>query len=563
MNPESLLQLIREGETMDIEFKGEEKSPLSDNDLVEAVVCLCNRPGSEPGYLLIGVEDDGRITGARPRQDTLTHPGMVSALISGRTRPAQSCLAEIVEVSGKPVLVIQVMPSRTPVGTGSGKHVRRAMGSRGQPECLPYHFHEMQSSLADRQFQDYTAVKVAGATWDHLDPLEFERFRRCVRESRGRGDAALLELHDLELAKALGAVEANGSVSGVRVLGLLLFGREAALRDFLPGHEVAFQELAGTTVQANEFERWPLLRSMEFLMDRLQARNREQEVNLGMLRISVPDYPERALREAVANALVHRDYTRMGAVHVQLHEDRLEVSNPGGFPEGVTLANLLVTPPRARNLLLADAFKRAGLVERTARGIDTIFEEQLRNGRPAPIYDRSSSVNVVVVLPGGAANLDFIRCITEESQQGVNLRLDDLLVLNNLWHERRCSSAEAAVLIQKSDAEARNVLLGLVERGMVEARGDGKGRSYHLSAAIYRRLGDKSAYIHQRGFEPIQQEQMVLQYLATHRKIARREIADLCKISPGQARTVISRLLKAGKLVKVGEKRGAFYELKR
>jgi ATP-dependent DNA helicase RecG len=488
---------------------------------------------------------------------------MVSALISGRTRPAQSCLAEIVEVSGKPVLVIQVMPSRTPVGTGSGKHVRRAMGSRGQPECLPYHFHEMQSSLADRQFQDYTAVKVAGATWDHLDPLEFERFRRCVRESRGRGDAALLELHDLELAKALGAVEANGSVSGVRVLGLLLFGREAALRDFLPGHEVAFQELAGTTVQANEFERWPLLRSMEFLMDRLQARNREQEVNLGMLRISVPDYPERALREAVANALVHRDYTRMGAVHVQLHEDRLEVSNPGGFPEGVTLANLLVTPPRARNLLLADAFKRAGLVERTARGIDTIFEEQLRNGRPAPIYDRSSSVNVVVVLPGGAANLDFIRCITEESQQGVNLRLDDLLVLNNLWHERRCSSAEAAVLIQKSDAEARNVLLGLVERGMVEARGDGKGRSYHLSAAIYRRLGDKSAYIHQRGFEPIQQEQMVLQYLATHRKIARREIADLCKISPGQARTVISRLLKAGKLVKVGEKRGAFYELKR
>jgi ATP-dependent DNA helicase RecG len=561
MNPESLLQLIQQGETMDIEFKGEERSPLSDNDLVEAVVCLCNRPGDAPGYLLVGVEDDGRITGARPRYDAITHPVMVSAMISGRTRPAQSCWAEVVEVSGKPVLVIQVMPSSTPVGTGSGKHVRRAMGSKGQPECLPYHFHEMQSSLADRQFQDYTTLKVAGATWDHLDPLEFERFRRCVRESRG--DASLLELSDVELAKALGAVEANGTVSGVRVLGLLLFGRESALREFLPGHEVAFQELAGTTVKTNEFERWPVLRCMEFLMDRLQARNREQEVNLGMLRVAVPDYPERALREAVANALVHRDYTRMGAVHVQLHEDRLEVSNPGGFPEGVTLANLLVTPPRARNLLLADAFKRAGLVERTARGIDTIFEEQLRNGRPAPIYDRSSSVNVVVVLPGGAANLDFISCITEESQQGVNLRLDDLLVLNNLWHERRCTSAEAAVLIQKSDAEARNVLLGLVERGLVEARGDGKGRSYHLSAAIYRRLGDKSSYIHQRGFEPIQQEQMVLQYLATHGKIARREITDLCKISSGQARTLISRLLKSDKMTKSGVKRGSFYELKR
>ena len=512
---------------------------------------------------LVGVEDDGRITGARPRHEAITHPVMVSAMISGRTRPAQSCRAEMVEVSGKPVLVIQVIPSRTPVGTGSGKHVRRAMGSKGQPECLPYHFHEMQSSLADRQFQDYTAMKVAGATWDHLDPLEFERFRRCVRESRGRGDAALLELPDLELAKALGAVEANGTVSGVRVLGLLLFGRESALREFLPGHEVAFQELAGTTVKTNEFERWPVLRCMEFLMDRLQARNREQEVNLGMLRVAVPDYPERALREAVANALVHRDYTRMGAVHVQLHEDRLEVSNPGGFPEGVTLANLLVTPPRARNLLLADAFKRAGLVERTARGIDTIFEEQLRNGRPAPIYDRTSSVNVVVVLPGGVANLDFISCITEESQQGAHLRLDDLLVLNNLWHERRCTSAEAAVLIQKSDPEARNVLLGLVERGLVEARGDGKGRSYHLSAVIYRRLGDKSAYIHQRGFEPIQQEQMVLQYLQKHGSISRSEIAQLCKISENQARTVITRLLKHGQMAPSGKGRGTRYESKR
>jgi ATP-dependent DNA helicase RecG len=561
MNPESLLQLIKEGETMDIEFKGEERNALSDNDLLEAVVCLCNRPGDAPGYLLIGVEDDGRITGARPRHDAITHPVMVSAMISGRTRPAQSCWAEIVEVSGKPVLVIQVMPSRTPVGTGSGKYVRRAMGSKGRPECLPYHFHEMQSSLADRQFQDYTAMKVAGATWDHLDPLEFERFRRCVRESRG--DAAVLDLSDLELAKALGAVEANGTITGVRVLGLLLFGRESALLEFLPGHEVAFQELVGTTVKTNEFQRWPVLRCMEFLMDRMQARNREQEVNLGMLRIAVPDYPERALREAVANALVHRDYTRMGAVHVQLHDDRLEVSNPGGFPEGVTLANLLVTPPRARNLLLADAFKRAGLVERTARGIDTIFEEQLRNGRPAPIYDRSSSVNVVVVLPGGAANLDFISCITEESQQGVNLRLDDLLVLNNLWHERRCTSAEAAVLIQKSDAEARNVLLGLVERGLVEARGDGKGRSYHLSAAIYRRLGDKSAYIHQRGFEPIQQEQMVLQYLEKHGKIARSEIAGLCKITENQTRTVIKRLLKQGRMLRSGSGRGTHYEPKR
>jgi ATP-dependent DNA helicase RecG len=349
----------------------------------------------------------------------------------------------------------------------------------------------------------------------------------------------------------------------VRVLGLLLFGREAALREHLPCHEVAFQALSGTAVETNEFFRWPLLRAMEALSERFRIRNREQEVHVGMLRVAVPEYPDRALREAVANALVHRDYTRLGAVHIQWHEDRLEVSNPGGFPEGVTLGNLLVTPPRPRNLLLADAFKRAGLVERTARGIDTIFEEQLRNGRPAPIYERSSATDVVLVLPGGTANLDFVRCISEESQSGRDLKLDDLLILNLLWHERHCTTAAAAHITQKSEAETRTVLNGLVERGLLEARGDGKGRSYHLSAALYRRLGDKSAYIHQRGFEPLQQEQMVVQYLEKHGRITRREVAELCRISPNQARTLISRLLKNQKLVLSGQKRGAFYESKR
>ena len=66
MTPEELRRLIAAGETLNVEFKGEERSPLNDRDLVEAVVCLANRSGTEPAWLLIGVEDDGRITGARP-----------------------------------------------------------------------------------------------------------------------------------------------------------------------------------------------------------------------------------------------------------------------------------------------------------------------------------------------------------------------------------------------------------------------------------------------------------------------------------------------------------------
>ena len=86
----------------------------------------------------------------------------------------------------------------------------------------------------------------------------------------------------------------------------------------------------------------------------------------------MPRVERRAFREAAANAPTHRDYTRMGAVHVRLHDDALTVSNPGGFVEGVTLDNLLTTEPRPRNPRLADVFKRLGLVERTGRGVDLI-----------------------------------------------------------------------------------------------------------------------------------------------------------------------------------------------
>ena len=82
------------------------------------------------------------------------------------------------------------------------------------------------------------------------------------------------------------------------------------------------------------------------------------------------------------------------------------------------LDNLLVTAPSPRNPLLADAFKRAGIVERTARGIDTIFYEQLRNGRPAPSYARSGATGVVLSIPGGEANLDSCSCSSPRLRAG-------------------------------------------------------------------------------------------------------------------------------------------------
>jgi len=563
MTPEQLREVVAAGETLDVEFKGEEKRALGDADLVDAVVCLANRPGGATGWLLVGVEDDGRVTGARPRHEAgVTDIRRVQALIANQTRPSLSCRAESVVLGPHAVLAIEVPASRHPVGRSNGLYLRRAIGGDGRPACVPFAFHEMQSFEADRGQLDYAHVLIPEARWEDLDPLEFERFRRSIREARGQGDRSLLDLPDLELAKALGAVAANGSVSAVRVLGLLLFGREEALRGLVPTHEVAFQQLAGPKVEANDFLRVPLLRAMEELLARLRARNREQEVMVGLIRVGVPDYSEAAFREGLANALIHRDYTRLGAVHVQWHEDRVEISSPGGFPEGVRLDNLLVTPPRPRNPLLADAFKRAGLVERTARGIDNIFYEQLRNGRPAPSYERSTDASVVLVLPGGAANLDFVRVVVEEGQAGRPLRVDDLLVLNALQRERQVTTRQAAAVLQRPESDARAVLARLLETGLTESRGERKGRTYLLSADLYRRLGEKAAYVRQRGFEPFQQEQMVLQYVRRHHRIKRADAIELCRLGPQQASRLLHRLVVEGKLMQHGSRKSAWYSLR-
>lgn len=553
-----LRNLVASGESMLVEFKGEAGRPLSDNELVEAVVCLANRDHGDEGWLLVGVEDDGTISGARPRHGSSTDPDRVVALIANRTRPSLSVRAFLVDLDGRSVLAVEVPRARIAVGTADGRYIRRVMLGTGEPGCLPMTPADILSRQSAIGQEDMSARVIEGTTWEDLAPSEIARLRETIR--RYRGDSALVELSDLDFAKALGMVDANGEPRHLTVTGLLLAGREQAIQKHLPTSEIAFQVLSGIDLELNEFFRQPLVRVLEEVLVYFRARNREREVMAGMFRVGVPDYSERAFREGVINALVHRDYSRQGAVHIQWYEDRIEISNPGGFPEGVHLGNLLVTPPRPRNPRLADAFKRLGLVERTARGIDTIFWEQVRNGRPAPDYGRSTPTDVVLVLPGGEANLEFVGFLMEQqNRDGRPLGLDELLVLNRVFLERRIETRVAAQLIQKPEAEARGVLERLVERGLLEPRGEKKGRSYHLSAAVYRGIGQKAAYVRVRGIKPEQQRQKVLQYAKKHGRITRREAAEICQISDFQATRLLRGLVKDGHITLHGKGKGAFY----
>lgn len=376
-----------------------------------------------------------------------------------------------------------------------------------------------------------------------------------------RGDEILLELSDEELARALGLVQLKQGSPTPTLAGLLLLGQESSLRKHVPAHEVAFQVMRGTDVAVNEFRRWPLLRVLEWVMESFQVRNEERELNIGLFRVGVPTYDRRGFREAVNNAFIHRDYTQLGAVHVQMHDDHVRINNPGGFVVGIRPDNLLVTDPRARNPRIADAFKRIGLVERTGRGVAIIYRGQLRNGRLPPDYTLSTEAGVTVILPGGPADLDLVQLIvTEENRMQRSFSVDELLILAHVWRERTINTQTAAQLTQRDDSHTRSVLENLVEIGLLERRGDTKGRTYLLSASVYREMGQPEAYVRARGFEPLQMEQMVLQYIRAYSHISRHEAADLCRISKRQATYLLRKMTDQGLVKRSGKGRGTVYE---
>ena len=550
--------LVAAGEQFEVEFKGEEREPLSDAALVETVVCLANGRG---GVVLVGVEDDGRVTGARPRHGSYTDVRRLAALVGNQTVPSCPVTCGTVTLDGRDVLVVEVPPGRPITSTSGGVYRRRAIDARGRPQCLPLLYHEMLSREGDRGQRDPSAAVVPGVGWDDLDPLEFERLRQTIARNPGRADATLVGLSEVELVKALGLGEGGDRIERVRLAGLLLLGREEVLRRTIPTHEVAFQVLSGTRVAVNDFFRWPLIRVSQELGARFDARNEEREIAVGPVRVGIPDYSPTGFREAVHNALVHRDYARLGAVHVQWRDTEVEVSNPGGLVEGVRVDTILTATPRARNPVLADAFKRIGLVERTGRGVDTIFEGQLRYGRPAPDYSLSTGQGVQVILPGGPANLALARFIIERDSPARPVTLDDMLVVNAVERERRIDAPTASRLLQKSEASARAVLERLVEAGTLEARGERPHRIYRFSGATYAALGQRAAHVRALGFEPFQQEQMVLQYVRAHGRITRGEVADLCQVTDDQAKRLLRRLVRRGNLASHGATKGAWYGL--
>ena len=541
-------------EDLTIEFKSD-KNKLPDSDLVDAVVAFANTNG---GDIYLGIEDDGEITGLHKSHQDITQ---LAAFIANKTVPPIAVRAEKSE--DKQYLKISVPKSRSIVASSSGKIQRRRIKADGTPENVPMYPHEIASRLSDLSLLDYSSLCVPDAKYSDLDPVERERLRSIIRMNP-QGEQNLLELDDEELDKALRLVADNNGQLTPTYCGMLLIGRTESLRRCIPTAEAAFQVMNGTNVVLNESFILPLLAAFEKMETYMNARNSEAEIEEGLFRISVPDYNKRAFREALVNAFSHRDYTMMGRVRVQMDNDGMTISNPGGFIEGVTIDNLLTVEPHGRNTALADAMKRIGLAERTGRGVDRIFEGSLLYGKPLPDYSESTNVMVKLFIPKSLPDPNFTKLISEEHRTtGESLPINSLLVLNALKRSRRATVNELADFAHITVEKARITAERLVESGMLEPSGNGKCRCYTLSAKLYHADNNITGYIRQKGIDNVRYPEMVMQFAKENGgTITRGDVMELLHLTKSQAYNLLKKMVDDDKLDSKGTTRNAYYILK-
>lgn len=536
-------------ETLTIEFKSDKKK-LSDADILESVVAFANTEG---GDLYLGIEDSGEVTGVhKGHENVLT----VSAFVANSTVPPISVRAEIIE-DNKPVLKISVPKYYGGiVSTVSGKTLHRRLKANGGPENVALYPVEFATRLSDLRLLDYSALPVTQSTLEDFDPIEIERLRQLIISYRG--DTSLAELTDEDLLKALGMVREQNHVLVPTITGLLLVGRVAALKRFIPTHAATFQVLEGTDVRNNDDYVMSLLSIIEKLYANIDAGNAEQELEFGLIRQSVPEFNKRAVREALVNAFSHRDYTKMGRVRVAIHDDGLTIANPGGFIEGVSIRNLLTAEPHGRNPQLADALKRIGLAERTGRGIDRIFEGSLIYGRPLPDYSASTATTVSLTIPKSNPDRQMSQLIAgEQNRLGRPLSINSLLVLNALKAFPKSTTNQISEAVALSEVIVKNILDKAIESGLVDAYGNGRGRTYILSPKVYR---TKTGKIGQVDIDETRYPELIIHLAKSNEFISRADVVQLLHVSASKAYHLMKKLVTEAKLAPVNKGHYAKYK---
>jgi len=466
--------LIQQGEGTTLEFK----ENLS-GSFAREVVALANTTG---GRILLGVRDNGTVAGIRDSN-------ALRARIQDVARNCDPPVKVLVEPVGE-VIVIHVRESDAkPVQCSDGFFWRQ--GSATQ-------------KLSRDEIRDF--FRVEGAI--RFDRAPCPRFRYPQDFDRAKYNA-WLRLSGIsgrprteDVLVNIEAAERAGGKLLFRNAGVLFFAKN--VRHFFPQAYITCLLAKGTDkvhiLDRKDFDGGIVSDIEEAL--RFIERNTRTAYRIERLRReNVPDYPVKALREAITNAVMHRDWFIEGAnVFVEIYSDRIEVVSPGGLPRGMTLADLGTKSVR-RNALIADLLHRIDFIEKAGTGVKRILDEAREGGYPEPVWQADGFVTPTfrpnpevraaagrVPEPGG-----------EQVGTKLGLSRDQVTVLE------LCSQEQAAMALMEAVGRSnrtkfRDQVLGpLVAGGLVEMTVPDKPRSsrqrYRLSpegAECLRKLREES-----------------------------------------------------------------------
>ena len=483
------------------------------------------------GTVYFGVEDKPvEVTGCDRNYDG-------QRIIEGiydKTRPSLFTEIEDFEYEGKLVISISVKADGKTYTTTDGRCLKR-LGRNSKP-LYP---DELSSIYSASQNPDFSGRIISESTIDDVNKLEVYSLKEKLRVRDSK--STLPDLEDNDFLRDLQLTKYDGDVERLTVAGLLFVGKEASIQRLLPQAEVIYLHYSSDNLEEYDARldmKLPLISVIDKLTERVQAYSKIENIQVGLFRLEIEEFPERVFQEALLNALSHRDYQSDAAVYVKQYPDRIVIENPGGFLDGITENNIITHPSVPRNKLIAETLQNLKYVQRTGQGVDIIFKDMVSMGKPYPRY-RAYNAAVSLTIFSSIDNTEFVKFITEVQDKNSRIMpLAEMMILRDLMDNRKEQLSTLADTVQKSLDETKKSCNELINNGLIEI----VGKEYMLTAKVYEALKSDVEYTRDKTIQYIKAKNMILEYLQSNDKITSAKIQEMCGFTKQQARTVIDKM---------------------
>ncbi|MCC6167704.1 MAG: putative DNA binding domain-containing protein [Caldilineaceae bacterium] len=430
--------------------------------MAETLTALANAEG---GTLVLGCDVAGRLGDVFVEEDAADALRAALRLC----RPPVHTDWSQQQVPGGTVVVLRVERSGTLHSLWDG----RVLVRKG-PENRPVDGAEIEQLLANRPVGDFELQEVAGATREDLDEDIIDNYleRRQKRNPR----SGILPKDKL--------LQQIGAVTEARVptvSGMLLFGREPQL--FLPQSRAIFVRFADVQPRGPEGSfgygrREELIGPLPVIIDRawrvMWEEMDKQAVVRGLQRHEETEYPQSAVREALVNAVAHRDYRLTGrSIEIRMYTDRLEVTSPGGLPAHITLDNI-VEEHYSRNPRIVNGLYQWGYIEELGLGVDRMIEDMVSAGHMPPKFEAKSHRFSVILYN----RRDPVQAMKSWEQ---NMNERQIKAIEFLQRHGTITNRDYRDLCPHVGPETLRLdLADLVSKGLVLKIGDKRGTRYIL-----------------------------------------------------------------------------------